>query len=144
MRKFLKLGMAMALSLPVLLPKGRCLKRLRSNRFRPKRWAMSTWTRTATSFNYSSAGLKDMISEAYQIGKDRISGPAWLDSEMYAVTARIPDGASDKQIPEMLQALLRDRFGVVIHRESKEMAVLALVIGEGWPENDSRRCGDRL
>lgn len=84
--------------------------------------------------NYMSAGLKDMISEAYGIGKDRISGPAWLDSEMYAVNARIPDGASAKQIPEMLQALLRDRFGVVIHRESRETAVLALVVAKGGPK----------
>jgi uncharacterized protein (TIGR03435 family) len=84
--------------------------------------------------NYSSAGLKDIISAAYRIGKDRISGPAWLDSEMYAVTARAPEGASEKQIPEMLQVLLRDRFGVVIHRESKEMAVLALVVAKGGPK----------
>jgi uncharacterized protein (TIGR03435 family) len=84
--------------------------------------------------SYSSAGLKDIISEAYRIGKDRISGPAWLDSEMYAVTARIPDGASEKQIPEMLQALLRDRFGVVLHRESKDMSVLALVVAKGGPK----------
>ena len=84
--------------------------------------------------NYSSAGLKDIISAAYRIPKDRISGPAWLDSEMYAVTARAPEGSTEKQIPEMLQALLRDRFGVVLHRESKEVAVLALVVARGDPK----------
>src|ERR1700722_18694563 len=84
--------------------------------------------------NYSSAGLKDMISEAYGIGKDRISGPAWLDNEMYAVNARVPDGASANQIPEMLQALLKDRFSVVIHRESREVSVLALVVAKGGPK----------
>ncbi len=84
--------------------------------------------------NYSSAGLKDMIAVAYRIGKDRISGPAWLDSEMYAVNARVPDGASQGQVPEMLQALLRDRFGLVVHRESKEMPVLVLVVAKGGPK----------
>jgi len=84
--------------------------------------------------NYSSAGLKDIISAAYRIGKDRISGPGWLDSAMYAVTARVPEGASQKEIPEMLQALLRDRFGVVLHRESKDMPVLALVVAKGGPK----------
>ncbi len=84
--------------------------------------------------NYTSAGVKDMIAAAYGVGKDRISGPAWLDSQMYAVTERIADTASPKQVPEMLQALLRDRFGVVLHRESKDMPVLALVVAKGGPK----------
>ena len=34
----------------------------------------------------------------------------------------------------MLQALLEDRFKLVVHRESKEHPVLALVVGKGGPK----------
>ena len=81
--------------------------------------------------DYSSVGLKDLISEAYGVTKDQISGPSWLDSEMFAISARIPAGASTKQVPEMFQALLRDRFGMVVHRETRRPAVLALVVAKG-------------
>jgi len=81
--------------------------------------------------NYSSVGLKDVMAFAYGVGKDRISGPAWLDSEMYAIVAKVPAGVSGKQIPAMLQTLLRERFGLVIHRESKEVPVFALLQAKG-------------
>lgn len=90
--------------------------------------------RAGSIVDYSSVGLKDLISEAYGVTKDQISGPPWLDSEMFAISARIPAGASAKQIPEMFQGLLRDRFGMTVHRETRETAVLALVVAKGGPK----------
>ena len=81
--------------------------------------------------NYSSVGLKDVMAYAYGVGKDQISGPSWLDSDMYAIVAKVPAGVSGKQIPAMLQTLLRERFGMVIHRESKDVPVFALLEAKG-------------
>jgi uncharacterized protein (TIGR03435 family) len=81
--------------------------------------------------NYSSVGLKDVMAYAYGVGKDQISGPAWLDNDMYAIVAKVPAGVSGKQIPAMLETLLRERFGMVIHRESRDVAVFALLEAKG-------------
>src|SRR5262249_12052427 len=35
------------------------------------------------------------------------------------------------QVPAMMQTLLAERFGLQIHRESREFQVLALVVGKG-------------
>ena len=46
----------------------------------------------------------------------------------------MPDGASQDQIPEMLQALLAERFKLSIHRDKKELPVYALVVGKDGPK----------
>jgi len=46
----------------------------------------------------------------------------------------MPEGASKDQVPEMLQALLAERFKLTIHRESKDHSVYALVVGKGGPK----------
>lgn len=81
--------------------------------------------------NYSNLTLKDVIAQAYRIAKYQIAGPAWLDDERYVIAARIPSGAPREQVPAMLQTLLKERFGLESHRESKDMAVLALVVAKG-------------
>jgi uncharacterized protein (TIGR03435 family) len=81
--------------------------------------------------NYSSVVLTEVIACAYGVRKDQISGPAWLDSDMYSIVAKVPSGATGKQIPAMLQALLSERFSLVFHRESKETPVFALLEAKG-------------
>jgi uncharacterized protein (TIGR03435 family) len=82
------------------------------------------------------ACLKDLIVRAYEITDDRILGPQWLtsqhafESDMYAVVAKIPAGASQEQARLMLQTLLADRFKLVSHREKKSLPVYALVVDE--------------
>ena len=43
-------------------------------------------------------------------------------------------GSSKAQVPEMLQALLADRFEVKLHNEKKEYPIFALVLGKGPPK----------
>jgi uncharacterized protein (TIGR03435 family) len=52
----------------------------------------------------------------------------------YEFSAKIPDGAAADQVPLMLQAMLRERFGLKTHWESKEQAVFALVVGKNRPK----------
>jgi uncharacterized protein (TIGR03435 family) len=81
--------------------------------------------------NYSNVTLKDVIAVAWGIPKFRVDGPAWLDNERYTISAKVPSGAESAQIPAMFQSLLRDRFGLMFHRESREMGILALVVAKG-------------
>jgi uncharacterized protein (TIGR03435 family) len=75
--------------------------------------------------------LKDYISAAYRVKLYQISGPDWLGSERFDISAKIPAGAKEEQVPEMLQAMLVDRFQMKFHREKKDFPVYALVIAKG-------------
>jgi uncharacterized protein (TIGR03435 family) len=75
--------------------------------------------------------LRDYLATAYRFKATLISGPDWTATERYDIQATLPDGASKAQVPEMLQALLADRFQVKLHKEKKEFPVFALVLAKG-------------
>jgi uncharacterized protein (TIGR03435 family) len=74
--------------------------------------------------------LKDYLGMAYKVRIYQISGPDWLASEHFDISAKLPEGSKADQIPEMLQALLAERFGLRLHREQKDLPVYALVTGK--------------
>ena len=78
--------------------------------------------------------LADLVRVAYGVKAYQVSGPDWMASERFDVLAKLPEGASREQVPEMLQALLAERFKLTVHRESKEHAVYALVVGKNGPK----------
>jgi uncharacterized protein (TIGR03435 family) len=86
-------------------------------------------------FNYLR--LKDLITVAYKMKDYQITGPDWMDkadAQRFDIVARLPEGSSKDDVPKMLQALLAERFKLVVHRETKEHPVLALVVGKGGPK----------
>jgi len=66
----------------------------------------------------------------YQIIGQTLTAAAILNSERWDIQAKIPDGVSQDQVPEMLLTLLQDRFKLAYHRENKEMPVYALIVGK--------------
>ncbi len=74
--------------------------------------------------------LSSLISVAYGLKPDEFSGPDWMGAQRWDILAKMPDNASAGQVPEMLQALLAERFKLKTHRESREHAVYALVVGK--------------
>ena len=84
--------------------------------------------------NFSYVSLKDVIGRAYRVQQYQISGPDWLESERFDITAKLPPGSSSLQVAQMLQGLLADRFKMAIHRETKELPVYALVVAKGGPK----------
>jgi len=79
----------------------------------------------------SKLSLGDLIRFAYQIKSYQFSGPEWTNSARYDIQATLPEGAKRAQVPAMLQTLLTERFRLAIHREPREMTVLALVVAKG-------------
>src|SRR5579883_1991981 len=75
--------------------------------------------------------LERLILTAYGIKKHQFSGPEWADSQRFDIEARMPDGATGRQLPEMLKAMLAERFKLSVHRGSKELPVYALVAAKG-------------
>jgi uncharacterized protein (TIGR03435 family) len=80
---------------------------------------------------YSALSLKLYLGMAYDLENYRISVPDWMASDRWDITAKLPDGSDPKQIPRMLQVLLRDRFQMKMHRETKEFPVYGLILGKG-------------
>lgn len=71
------------------------------------------------------------IGYAYDVRGYQIEGPDWLRTELFDIVAKLPDGAATKQRSEMLRSLLMDRFGLKVHRETKEFPVYVLEIAKG-------------
>jgi len=91
--------------------------------------------------------LAELIRAVYKLKPYQLSGPAWMSlmtAQRFDVMAKIPEGVSKDQVPEMLQALLAERFKLTVHRESRDRAVYALVVGtnglklkESLPDTDA-------
>lgn len=83
---------------------------------------------------YTNITLKDCIRAAYRVRDFQVEGPDWMNSARFEITAKLPAAASIEQIPEMMQGLLADRFGMVLQHGTKEQSVYALVVGKGDPK----------
>ena len=86
--------------------------------------------------------LRDYIRIAYRVSPRQVSGPDWIAEERFDVAAKLPEGASGSQVPEMLQALLADRFQLKFHREAQELPVFALAIAKSGSKLQSAASPD--
>ena len=71
-----------------------------------------------------------LIEFAYGVPASQLVGPDFLKTQRFDIVAKMPAGATDEQAPQMLQALLAERFGLKVHRENKEVQIYALVVGK--------------
>jgi uncharacterized protein (TIGR03435 family) len=78
--------------------------------------------------NYQGVSLTDLIGDAYRVQHRQISGPDWLSSQRFDILAVIPAARSNDQISQMLEALLRERFNLKTHEETKEEKVYRLFV----------------
>jgi uncharacterized protein (TIGR03435 family) len=90
-------------------------------------------------FITTNASLRMMIGFGYDVRDHQISGvPKWLDSDRFTIEAKPPGTIALTSAPEsmdrlrlMLQSLLRDRFKLALHRESRMEQVYELVVAKG-------------
>jgi len=88
---------------------------------------------TAGTYRAVNLSLHELLIDAFGVRAFQIAGaPDW--SERFDIQAKTPDNAGPDQMPAMLRALLRERFGLVFHRETREQPVLLLL-----PARDDRR-----
>jgi uncharacterized protein (TIGR03435 family) len=74
--------------------------------------------------------MRDLLGSAYRTKVYLINGPDWIATERYDINAKVPAGVSPDRLPDMLQSLLSERFGVKVHREKKEVPAYVLLIGK--------------
>jgi uncharacterized protein (TIGR03435 family) len=97
------------------------------------------------AINVSLAGL---MMSAYQAPATRILGaPSWFDSEYFDIDATSEGDNSGDENHVRLQTLLADRFKLVIHHETRQLPIYALVLakpGKLGPQLhlDGEKCDD--
>jgi uncharacterized protein (TIGR03435 family) len=103
---------------------------------------MRVGTKVAGSnVDIESVTLPELLYQAFNMRPSQMKGPEWLNVNMtdpmallsaprFDIHAKLPAGGSQGQVPEMLQALLTDRFKLAAHHEQKEQNVYALVVGK--------------
>jgi uncharacterized protein (TIGR03435 family) len=84
--------------------------------------------------NYTAMALKSLLSFAYGVKAFQISGPPWIASERYDITATIPEGTTKEQFAVMLQNLLLDRFKIKLHHETREFPLYELSVAKNGPK----------
>jgi uncharacterized protein (TIGR03435 family) len=75
-----------------------------------------------------------LVMTAYKISYSQLSGPDWINSEMYDIVAKVPPGATKEQCSLMLQSLLAERFRLQIHREMKNLPMYSLMVAKNGPK----------
>jgi uncharacterized protein (TIGR03435 family) len=80
--------------------------------------------------------LRQLIVFAYSLQPQQLAGgPSWIDTDRFDVTAQAegnisptPPGGPPGPAQLMMQRLLAERFGLVVHTESRELPVYTLTI----------------
>jgi uncharacterized protein (TIGR03435 family) len=92
----------------------------------------ATWLNTVDTTPGSLAirnfNLAMILAWAYHVQRQQISGPAWIDSQRYDIFAKPGRPATEDEMRQMLQTLLVERFKLAVHRESRRMDVLAMLV----------------
>jgi uncharacterized protein (TIGR03435 family) len=82
-----------------------------------------------------NASLKFCVQVAWNVKDFQVSGAAgWMDTDAYEIDAVAASPFKGGEFRTMLQALLADRFGLGIHRETQLKAGYALVAGRNSPK----------
>ena len=90
-----------------------------------------------------STSIGAMIGYGYNLESWRISGPVPAQDHVFALDATTDPHATEDQVRLMFQSLLIDRFGMVAHRETKEVEGFALTVAKGGLKIPEAREGDK-
>ena len=77
----------------------------------------------------SSVPIGVLLRQALQKPDYQIVGaPGWLDTTRYSITAKAPDGTPPTAMSVLLANLLKDRFQMATHLETREQPIYHLVV----------------
>ena len=80
-------------------------------------------------YDFFGLPLRWLVGQAFLAPLDRLVGlPEWIDTERYAIAGTIPDGVPVSALPVLMTNLLKDRFRMASHTETREMPIYNLVL----------------
>jgi len=91
-------------------------------------------------FTTTNIPIRAVIRFAYEVQDFQLEGgPTWLAGDRYDIVAKADGDPPAAEMRLMVQSLLADRFGLRVHRETREQPAYALVLSR----ND-RKLGPQL
>ncbi len=82
-------------------------------------------------YEIKTATMLDLIRIAYGFDPDKIlEGPNWLELDRFDIRAKVPPNSTPETQRLMLQALLRDRFQLAVHKDTRPVPTFALMVGK--------------
>lgn len=82
----------------------------------------------------TNVNLRKVILNAYGIPDDRVyalAGPDWIAVDAFDIVATFPANTAGNAIREMLKTILAERFHLVLHTETRQVANYSLVVAKG-------------
>jgi uncharacterized protein (TIGR03435 family) len=77
----------------------------------------------------ANAPLKMMLTAAYRIRADQVSGgPGWMDTALFDLNAEAEQPSSIEELHIMLRNLLKERFKLRMHSETRDRPVYVLSV----------------
>jgi uncharacterized protein (TIGR03435 family) len=96
-----------------------------------------TWAlRQVNPARYRSlSNVNQLITWAWSLKNYQVLGaPGWIFEDRFEIQATTGHPASPDEERFMVQRLLAERFGMKVHRESREIPVYVLVVGRNGPK----------
>lgn len=82
-----------------------------------------------------NANLRDLVKGAWELEDYQVQGgPAWTLSARFDVEGKAAGTVDRGQLLLMLRAMLADRCKLAVHRDTKELAIYALVVAKNGPK----------
>ena len=98
----------------------------------PGQWRGNRPAADRVDFQYGT--LLYYVTYAYGVKSYQVAGPDWLREVRFDIAAKGSEGTRRDQLPQMMQALLAERFQLKVHRETRELPGLALIVGKNGPK----------
>jgi uncharacterized protein (TIGR03435 family) len=81
-------------------------------------------------FTATAATVRTLLRLAYRVQDYQLVGaPAWFSTKRFDIAAKVEDNPPPS-LQIFLQTLLKDRFGLVIHNEIRDLPTFALVLAK--------------
>jgi uncharacterized protein (TIGR03435 family) len=91
----------------------------------------------------SLSNVNQLITWAWSLKNYQVQGaPGWIFRDRFEIQATTGRPASSDEERLMVQRLLAERFGMKVHRESREIPVYALVVGKNGPKLETAKTVD--
>jgi len=103
----------------------------------PPEWQSSGFKDDGRRIWCENESVNDIIAFAYGIHKKQIvGGPSWLGEDYFTVDG-VPDVVGEpnyRQMQGMYRALLKSRFNLAFHHETRELSAYVIRLGKGDPK----------
>jgi bla regulator protein blaR1 len=101
---------------------------VKPNRSGDQRYFFRMGGATVTFTNYT---LKNVIMNAYQIRAFQLlGGPSWINTDRFDIEGKVAGNPRIDQRRLMVQALLKDRFNLVLHRDTRELPIFQMTVAK--------------